>query len=160
MRPQAHSINYLADGLTILVPIILIGVSLIWFELKITLTLVLLVGVWVVDGYLKKSHGFTTETLFADLSFASFISVGSQTVTMIAKSASPATTSSSVIELGVIAFILGLMWLGNLTMCRGLSPSLQASQPQRQRASIWVASIAFGVISTSVALIPQVIGLL
>jgi hypothetical protein len=153
--------GYLIDGLVMLFSAAVIGISLAWFRLDITVTIVLLVGVWVVDGFLKKTYGFTGETLFADLSFSAFIFAGSQTVGAIAANASTGQNAAAITRLGVISFILSLIWLGNLRMCRGLTPTQSTTrEATRHYQTLWVVSLVFGAISTSIALLPQVIGLI
>lgn len=70
--------DFLSDALIIIT--VLLVIVLTWWlaSLEITMTLILLVGVWSVDAYLKHILRLGTLTSFADLSFAAFIFVGSQ----------------------------------------------------------------------------------
>jgi hypothetical protein len=153
--------NYCIDFFLILLIVFAFAASLLWLRLDVTLTLVLLVGVWLLDGYLKKTYGFGNETLFADLSFSALVFAGSQGIELVTVPTPLSLNRMSLPRLAVIMFVLSILWIGNLSISRGLAEETdQCPDNVKARRWIWVASFLLAMLSTCSILVSQVVGLL
>jgi hypothetical protein len=153
--------SYFLDFFLVLVIVLAFAALLLWVRLDITLTLVLLVGVWILDGYIKKTYCLGNETVFADLSFSALIFVGSQGVGLITISPPIPLDRTSFARLAIVTFVLGILWIGNLSVCRGLTETrARGSESAGARFWIWSASLVLAILSTCSALISQVVGLI
>lgn len=148
--------HYMVDIAIILPAVIFLSFSLIYFRLDISITLVLLFGVWTLDSFIKKSYGFSNETVFADLSFSSFIFVGSQGVNLISTHPILPVDTNNMARVGILAFILMLLWLGNLSICRNLIDAHWLND-KKSYWGLWGISCFFALISIIGAIIPQIL---
>lgn len=155
-KQKKHEINNLADIALILPTIVFLTISLFYFRLDISVTLVFLFGVWVLDGSIKKHFGFGNETLFADLSFSSFIFVAGQGISLISNNSSLPIDKNNLIRVGIITFILLLLWILNLIICQNL---IENRFPYDKKSYIgsWGASCFFALSSTVFAITTQVL---
>jgi len=147
--------DYIVEASIILLTVIVLTSSLVWYRLDITVTLVFLFGVWVLDGMIKKSYNLGIKTIFADFSFAAFVFVSSRSVSIVSNMSSMSVHTNSLPQIFVVVFILLILWLGNLLVCRGFANGTTKSQP-----GVWFISIVFALLSACGALIPQTLGLL
>jgi len=51
---KIEPITYLSDAVLAIIPLLVILLSFWLFDIAVTLTLLLLVGVWLIDAFLKK----------------------------------------------------------------------------------------------------------
>lgn len=147
----------------LLVVAIVLGIILTYLFLSMNLAygLAMLVGIWYIDAYLKKSFEYPNETLFADLSFAAFMFfVGQKGLEILSKNQG-ATSSTLTAETQVMPIIIGLCitWLGNLRLCRGLVHPDRYLKTPSQLPYIWTISFLFACISIFAALLPQILEL-
>ena len=111
--PQTNNLkNFLLDALIIIIVLVIIVLTWLLVSLEITMTLILLVGVWLINAYLKYILGLGSHTTFADLSFAAFIFVASQEWRLVIQIPTGINQPGHMLELGVITFILWFLWIG------------------------------------------------
>jgi len=122
------------------------------FELEITLSLVLLVGVWWIDTYLKRIYKYYNTTAFADLSFACLVFVGSQGISWVRALDINKISSDSIARITIVSILLGFLWLGNLSICRGLFENSRNAEVQHRALLIWITSFLFSAFSVSGAI--------
>ena len=148
--------RYIVDSLFLALPLTLLIVSISVFPLKIALTVALLVFSWSFDAFMKRVLGLGTESMFADLSFASFMFVGSYGIsTFSINTATTMVRGSSIVQLALITAAFGGGWFINLTICRGFK-NLQGWQ----LSILNVASFIIGVASAGVVIYLQFQGVL
>lgn len=133
-----------------------IGVSYLWWSESITIAIIFLIGIWAIDVYLKHQLNLAGKTTYADLSFVSLIFVTSRGVASITTGLSGASSQTTLISTFIIAFILGIFWIVNLSMSRHLEYPIRANH---QRRTV-VISICFSCLSSLLALIAQSRGLI
>jgi hypothetical protein len=163
MPSQSKStLNIIVDVLLVFAITLGIILTYIFISANLAFSLSTLVGVWYIDGYLKKSFEYPNETLFADLSFASLIffigqkSVG-ELLVLPEKSGSLSNLEYQVLP---IAIGLCILWLGNLRLCRGLVYPRRYLNSLNHIPYVWFLSFFFAISSTSLALLPQILNLL
>lgn len=133
----------------------------IFISIGLAYGLATLVGIWYIDAYLKGAFEYPNETLFADLSFAAFIFFVGQNGAQILSTLSGKNETTITAEVLVTPFIIGLgiAWLGNLRLCRGLIyPEKYSMSPQDIRIA-WGLSFGIALISIIVALLPRILEL-
>lgn len=162
-KSRRHSTSLrsvLSELFIILITVAILGVSLLLLRLDITLTLVLLPGVWVLDLYLKEILGFGNETVFADLSFAALMFVSSQGIGLIAAHPLSNLDGASLVQLFIITFILLILWIGNLSFCRPRTDKTLKEPDKIKTRHGMVLSAFCAVISTVFVLAAQGSGLI
>lgn len=160
-QQQTKVKNYLLDTLQALLVAGLIW-SVLQYNTFIALTLALLVGVWIIDAYVKKSLNFSNETIFADLSFSALMLVISRIIDVVRTSLFQASTER-IIQFALLALILFIIWYANIAMCRGITDRLTQANviltvktlKIEQRPAIWIFSFILSAISTFLALYAQ-----
>jgi hypothetical protein len=147
-----------------LVIIIASGIILTYIFLSANLAygLAMLIGVWFIDAYLKKSFEYPNETLFADLSFAALFFFGGQKGVDILSQLPGYYSSQIVPENPILPIIIGLgiAWLGNLRLCRGLLHPEKFLKSRDHIPYVWAFSFVFSLISIAAALLPQILEVL
>jgi hypothetical protein len=148
----------IANFSIILGGIILMLGAFTFMELKSALTLLLLVGTWLFDGFIKHTYGFKNETLFADFSFGAFAFSSGQSINMLSNSLSE--TNIATLFTLLITAALAFVWFGNLSICKYLLPTKpkldqnRALSVNRYRVA-WAMSCFLAILSCFGALYPQ-----
>lgn len=119
------------------------------FPLNLTFVLILLVGVWWLDAYVKRMLRYENSTAFADLSFSALIFLGTQSINLAKSGINPTSVDNAITKVLVFTAITGFIWLGNLSTCGGLNH--QSNLPW-QRVLIWFLSLLFAILSVIFAL--------
>jgi hypothetical protein len=130
-----------------------------FFSINLAYGLAMLLGLWYIDAYLKNSFEYPNESLFADLSFASFIYFIGQKSVGLLLSVPGNTGQSIIVDNQIIPIIIGLyiVWLGNLRLCRALiKPELYTNV---NVTTIKILSCVIALFSMIIALLPQIIEL-
>lgn len=110
------------DWLDILLLVLVTATTVLIFNTFgtiITITLILLVGVWLFDAHWKRRIKINNTTIFADLSFTSLIYLvgkGIDFMRNINKNNDPEYGTKLFIHI----FIFLLLWLLNLTICQNI----------------------------------------
>lgn len=105
-QPADRRVNEL-DILFMLSIVLGVGASFVWLPQNITVTIMLLLGIWSIDVYLKRLVGIGISTAFADLSFASLVFVASRGVSLIHEESLTQYDSIYLMNIILISFILG-----------------------------------------------------
>lgn len=98
----------------------IIGGAYLLLPINTTLTIVMLLGIWAGDAFLKHRFDLGLDTALADLSFATFIFACSRGLDAIANVSGIAAKDSQLLSTFVIGFILGILWIVNLSTCQSL----------------------------------------
>jgi hypothetical protein len=142
---QSHTI----DALIAVTIAVLFTVFLIALPLSVTFVLMLLVGTWWLDAFLKKAMKYHNTTAFADLSFAALIFSGSQGISLMRDRGINSIASEDIAtRIIILTAILGFVWLGNLSLCR----SLEKIIPRNDERLMWVISFVLAFFSVCAAL--------
>lgn len=142
--------KHLRDSLLLLLGATAVALALLADRADFALALVILPGVWMIDGLLKYLLKFSNETLFADLSFAALIYSASR-------------ASGGLDRDTSLIFVSLLLWLGNLSACRGLNDRQVINagpRAQNRQARNWIMgfSVLLALLSVGVALVPLLLG--
>jgi len=158
-KQKQNQANSLTDIALIFPTIVFLTISVFYFRLDISVTLAFLFGVWVLDGSIKKHFGFGNETLFADLSFSSFIFVAGQAINLVHANSIPSIDKNNLIRVSIIAFVLLLSWILNLIICQNL---INGHSPHSKKLyfGLWGASCVFALFSASFAVAIQVLNMI
>jgi len=76
-----------------------------------------LVGIWVLDAFLKRTYGFDSDTIFADLTLASFSYSVSYAVSLLSQNMQN-FVSESIFTAFILTFIIFLTWVANISLSR------------------------------------------
>jgi len=150
--------SILIDAVLVLFIAVGIIVTCVFLSTQLAYGLAVIVGIWFIDAYLKKSFDYPNEALFADLSFAAFIFFGGQNSNDI-MNLTQTTSINSTHEYQLLPIVIGLciLWLGNLRLCRGLFFPKKYLKSLNHVPIVWTISLLFAFISTAAALIPQIL---
>ena len=119
---------------------LILAILLLSFGPTVTMTAALLAAVWAFDVALKSVLNFGNATAPADLSFSAFVFSVGQAISLIsADNVDP----SPILEFGVLAFVLLLVWLSNLFFC-GRLDQRQRKESNANNDKYWEMSERFG----------------
>jgi len=113
---------------------------------------VLLIGIWWLDVYLKRIYEYYNTTAFADLSFACVVFAGSQGIAWVRGADIHDLSTNSVAQIVTITIMLVILWLGNLSVCRGLFGNSRNAQVLYRTRLIWAVSFLFAALSVGGAI--------
>jgi hypothetical protein len=88
--------------------------------LNLSLTVFLLVAVWIINVVLKAAVGFFSGTAFADLSFTAFVFAGTRAIPFLSPTPRQTALSDDMVYLIMMALFLGVLWALNLFWIKGL----------------------------------------
>lgn len=145
--------DFLFEILFGLAPVILIVCALIWDQ-SIGLTLLLLLGAWIINTLLKKGFGHSVKALFADLSFASFIFVCTRKLPLPGATALNVQGGNPILPPALMVLILAVFWLVNLKICGGIGDEfVDYPSSHRSNLDIFIFSLLLGLGSVASAII-------
>ncbi len=144
MHDQKRTLNLIVDaGLVCIFATRLILIYLL-LSPHLAYGLALLIGIWYIDAYLKKSFEYPNETLFADLSFAAFVFfAGQRSDSILSITSTVENLREPVVRVFPITLGLCILWLGNLRLCRGLIYPDKYLQSREHVRYVWTISILF-----------------
>ena len=162
--------NYIREAFPIIFVLFLCVYSVYSFPINFIVSVFSLVGVWLLDGFLKEKFSIDNETLFADLSFAAFIFSGSQVITEIGRYQSNDKYVDYLLKLCVLTFILFFIWILNLSLFRefngpGAPEAVGGDRREPIKITIYhkeylLSSLVFSILSTIIAVLPHIEGIL
>jgi len=117
MHQRQKPINIIIDTILIVVVVILLGLSVNFFGINVSIAATLLVGIWVLDAFLKRTYGFDSDTIFADLTLASFSYSVSYAVSLLSQNMQN-FVSESIFTAFILTFIIFLTWVANISLSR------------------------------------------
>ena len=115
IQQPPNAVNFLAVLLMLCLVALILG-SFFVFSIDITITIILLVGIWAVDHFFKNMLGLGLGTSLADFSFACLVFVGSRGVSLLADVSAISSNLSIIINIFVISFVLLILWSINISL--------------------------------------------
>lgn len=150
MHQRQKPLNIIIDTVLVVVVAILLGLSVRFFGINVSIAATLLVGIWVLDAFLKRTYGFDSDTIFADLTLASFGYSVSYAVGLLSQNMN-SFVSEAVLNAFILTFIIFLTWVANISLCRIFRmrpPSIWLKR------LAWIFSVLIGLFSVFVAFYP------
>lgn len=147
MRHRQQPINIIIDTGLIVSVVVSLGISVNFFGVTVSLAATLLIGIWVFDAFLKRTYGFDSNTIFADLTLASFGYSVSHSIGLL----SLGSNIDMIINAFILTFLILLTWVANISLCRifGMRPNKSWIKP-----AAWFFSVLIGLSSVFIAFYP------
>lgn len=156
-RKQDNSAEYVQNGILVIAMGLLAFALSFFVQPKITITILLLLFVWVIDAFIKKSYGFGSETVFADLSFACLAYTGGKGFDLFLSNLQAPLDIDTLAILSSTFFGLFIFWIGNLIVSRGFNNRGLRGKP---RVYVWLMSSLLGLISFIGTIMPMALNLI
>ena len=150
MHQRQKPTNILIDTALIIFVVVLLGIGVNYFGISVSVAATLLIGVWVIDAFLKRTYGFDSDTIFADLTLTSFGYSVSYAIGLLSLSYS-SNSSNLIIHAFTLTFLIFLTWVANISLCRVFR---MRSNNNWIKPIAWLFSVLLGLLSVFIAFYP------
>ena len=150
MHQRQKPLNIVIDTVIIVAVAGLLALSVQVFGINVSIAATLLVGIWVLDAFLKRTYGFDSDTIFADLTLASFGYSVSDAVRLLSQNMN-SFVSEAVLKAFIFTFIIFLTWVANISICRIFR--MRSTSVWLKRMAL-IFSVLIGLTSVFVAFYP------